>query len=448
MSQNSYPKVETPFTDDQWKNLFLTLGRGIIDKGGWPYKLTNRDSTTNMVTLGVSSLDGQAWAVLDGFVHHMDAPEQISVPPVTVDTTYEIGLIYDPQKHQSPGGPLSLTAWVAPGDTSSGKQYLVMYRMTRKNNLALGSTPFTEERPRAVPVFSVSQESQLPVNSLSLVDSLGIVRTTNELFRADMDVNGAITWRRVGGGNGSIDALANTVAQRRSDGTLRAKTPTDQGAQFPADTLVNIGWINQFIPDADTNATPNTAIKRFGNGAGGSVEDPGADMSIANKRYVDNHKWAGDSITSRVPFEHVDGSTAAYSNTNLGSTWTSVAVNSSGFLGRYPSALKYKKNIRGWNPDPEKIIAMTPVQYDVKQDVAGASGDSDQGLIGFVADSYVNTMRELVLMEDGEVEGFHYHLMPVAQQVVLRWQEGRIKTLESTIADLAARVEALETGTL
>lgn len=391
MSQNSYPKVETPFTDDQWKNLFLTLGRGIIDKGGWPYKLTNRDSTTNMVTLGVSSLDGQAWAVLDGFVHHMDAPEQISVPPVTVDTTYEIGLIYDPQGHQSPGGPLTLTSWVAPGDTSAGKQYLVMYRMTRKNNLALGSTPFTEERPRAVPVFSVSQESQLPVNSLSLVDSLGIVRTTNELFRADMDMNGAITWRRVGG---STEVSGYATDQELSEATEDLRTAT-------------------------ASIDGGTIVKRWGDGAV-SGPDPSKPEFYATRRYVDGKNWPGSSITSTIPFQHVDGSTAAYSNTNLGSTWTSVAVNSSGSLGRYPSALKYKKNIRGWNPDPEKIIAMTPVQYDVKQDVAGASGDSDRGLIGFVADSYVNTMRELVLMEDGEVEGFHYHLMPVAQQVVLR----------------------------
>ena len=72
------------------------------------------------------------------------------------------------------------------------------------------------------------------------------------------------------------------------------------------------------------------------------------------------------------------GSEAAWQNTNLGSTWATVAVNSAGFLGRYPSALKYKKNVRQWSVNPETVYGMTPVKYEDTQ-----NGDTR---VGFVAD--------------------------------------------------------------
>jgi len=429
MSQNSYPKVDAPFTDDQWKNLFLTLGRGIIDKGGFPYQLTARDSTTNTVTIGVDTRDGRNYAVLDGFLHYMDSPEQVPVPPVTTDTVYEIGLVYDPTQHNSEGGPVTLTAWVAPGDNTGGKSRLVLYRMTRKNNLALGSTPYTAERPRACPVFSVSYESELPKGSLVLVDSIGVIRTTGEMFRANISEAGAITWSAVGGTNGSTSATANTTALRLADGTLRAKTPN--GAQFHSDTLVNIGWVNTNIPDADTTAEGNTAIKRHPDGRGGYVQDPQHASDVANKRYVDAKEWYGQRIikdaSSPVPWEVVQGSTSAYTNTNLGSTWATVAVSSGGRFGRYPSALKYKKNVRAWNLSPDTVYGVTPIRYEDKE-----SGDTR---VGVAADSYVNTLPELVETnpDTGEVEGWKYMLMCVAQQVAIRDLNDRVKALEAML---------------
>jgi len=392
MSQNSYPKVDAPFTDDQWKNLFLTLGRGIIDKGGFPYKLTARDSVTNTVTIGVDSRDGRNYAVLDGFMHFMDAPEQVSVPAVTTDTTYEIGLVYDPTMHNAEGGPITLTAWTTPADNTGGKSRLVLYRMTRKNNLALGSTPYTEERPRAVPTFSVSTASSLPQNSLVLVDSLGIVRTENAMYRADIAETDTITWTKLGSSSTADEDVANA-------------------------THLN---------------APGELVRRWSGNGTFHAPTPAASTDVANKDYVDtkatwtgitgkpstftpsSHTHNGTDITSRVPFEHVDGSNAAYSNTSLGSTWTTVAVNSSGFLGRYPSALKYKKNIRSWKIDPLVALGVEPIKYEDKE-----NGDTR---IGVLADSYVSSIPELVHTDPatGEVEGWNYMLWGTLQQVALR----------------------------
>lgn len=421
MTQNSYPKgaaSNASLSDHEWKHIFLGAGRGIVDLGGHPYRLTARDSVTDTVTISVDTRHGENWALLDGFVHHMDADETLSVPPVGVDTTYEIGLLYDPLQHNAPLGPITLTVLTTPVNLDGGKSWLVLYRLTRKPNLALGSTPYTEERPRVAPVFTVSTEASLPLNSLVLVDSIGVVRTTGQLHRAEIATDGTITWPKIG----AADLLESSSTE-----------PV-------AGKLVRYGGDGGFLVIAPTHAS-HPATKGYVDGKNYSW------TSITGKPSTftpSGHTHNGSDINSRVPFEHVDGSLEAYSNTNLGSTWTSVAVNSAGFLGRYPSALKYKQNIRSWAPDPQTILDIEPVQYDVRPDTAGASESSDKGLIGFVADSYVQTRRELVLLQDGEVEGFHYHLMPVAQQVVLRWQEKRIKALEATVADLTDRLTALE----
>lgn len=408
MSQNSYPKVDSPFTDDQWKQLFLTLGRGIIDRGGSPYSLTARDSVTNTVTIGVTPNDGQTdgrnFAVLDGFLHTMDSPEQVSVPAVTTDTTYEIGLVYDPTKHGDENGPITLTSWVAPGDNTGGKSRLVFYRMTRKANLALGSTPYTSERPCAVPTFSVSTVDNLPTNSLVLVDSIALVRTTGQFYRASVASNGTVSWTQVGGATQEATARAdpNTVMLRDTGGRTNVATPTT------AEHATNKAYVD--------------------NGLDGKAST----SALAGKAPLEHMHYGSDMVKNSsfpIPWEIVTGSTSAYSNTNVGSTWASVVARNNGQFGRYPSALKYKKNVREWKLTPDTAYGITPVKYEDKE-----NGDTR---VGVVADSYVNSLPELVETnpETGEVEGWKYMLMCVAQQVAIRDLNDRVKALEAMLTD-------------
>ena len=181
---------------------------------------------------------------------------------------------------------------------------------------------------------------------------------------------------------------------------------------------------------ATSSATPSTLVKR---GADGSflVSTPTAANAPATKSYVDDKKWFGDDITSRIPYEHVDGSNAAYNNTNVGSTWASVVATNNGDFGRYPSALKYKSNIRSWNLDPQTAYGVTPVKYEDKQ-----NGDTR---VGFVADSYVQTIPEMVETDPdtGEVEGWRYMLTCVLQQVAIRDLNDRVKALEEKLGGSA-----------
>lgn len=422
MAQSSYPKgrgAEQPLGETQWKQMMLVLGRGILDEGGNPYRVTGRDSVTDRVTIGTST-KGYNSSLLDGFVHYMDAPELIPVPPVSVDTVYEIGLVFDPTKVADlQSGPVTLTAWKAPGTTTGGVSRMVLHRMTRKPSVALGSTPVESPLPRAVPVISVSTDADLPTTGLVLVDTIALVRVTGQLWAASIDGAGNVSWRKIGAAD-----------------LTGALTQADLAAAFSR------------FPEADK------AVMRFTDGtarvrSNGDHPDNVVNIALGDARYVNTSEPIDAALLSKtggdVPWEIVSGSTSAYATTNVGSTYASIVATPAGRFGRYPSARKYKKNITPWEPDPQTIVDMVPVTYDVKVTSAGHSDgqSSDSGLIGFTADDYADTRRELVLKDGDEVEGFHYHLLGVAQQVVLRWHEDRIKTLEADNALLSHNVAAL-----
>jgi hypothetical protein len=93
MTQKSYPLNGQPFPDDQWADVIGQMGDGILDDWGNPYSVTV--NTNDTVTIGVSST-GINHAVVGGFAHSQDAAEILSVPAVTVQTRYLVGLLYDP----------------------------------------------------------------------------------------------------------------------------------------------------------------------------------------------------------------------------------------------------------------------------------------------------------------------------------------------------------------
>lgn len=414
MAEISFPVVDKPLSENQWKTIGLSMGRGVIDRGGNPYRLTTKDSVANEVTIDLDTITGLNEALLDGFVHRIDTIKKLSVPAVTADTDYEIGLVYDPLQHGTLAGPIVLTVWVAPGDTTSGKSRLVLYRMTRKPNLSLADTPHTEERPRVAPVISVSRLEQLPTKGLVLVDTIGVVRTTGEMRRANIDSTGAITWTQIGASDlvNSATALptGGTLMKRFDSGVSRVAAPP---GTHP-DDIVNVGYLEAAI--------------------GGTAP---AWTKITGKPATfppSSHNHDGAAITTgTVPHARIGGSNDAYHNTNTGSTWVSVVARDNGQFARYPSALKYKKNVRSWKLDPAVVLGITPVKYEDKE-----NGDTR---VGVVADSYVDTLPEMVHSNPatGEVEGWNYMLFGVAQQVAIRHLNDRVK-------DLEARLAALENG--
>ena len=161
MAEESFPMRDEPMTDEQWKQVTLGIGNGVLNEGGDPYRLTNINNATNQVTVNVSTQTGLAQAIVAGFYHRIDAPVVLDVPAVTSATTYWIVLEYSPLRLESSEPPVQLKV-VTALDTTSGRQYLVLHKISRKANQLLTDADRRSVKPRIAPLLQVRDESELP----------------------------------------------------------------------------------------------------------------------------------------------------------------------------------------------------------------------------------------------------------------------------------------------
>lgn len=473
MAEESYPVVEQPVSAAQWSTMARAGGDGIIDRGNWPFWPGAVNSASNTLTVKTCRFLTQsapqsgaqpAEATLSGFYYRMTSDTTITIPAVSSTTVYRIALQYDPLREAQPGGPIKLGVFAGALDKTQGKTYLMLWQVTRNANQTLldaWNTGRKEFRQRVSPTITVNAAADLSTDNEALVDTTAFVRTTGETWRAAIDVSGGVTWQKtvpapdpaVAGATSRADA--DTLMKRGITGAVEVET---RGAGFTKDAA-NVQFVKDYVTSngqsGSTGASPGLMARNDQGQT--SVGAPTAGPHATPKSYVDaqvatrtpyGHGHNGGDISktgSAVPWEVVTGSTSAYTTTSGGSTWATVAVASNGRFFRYPSALKYKKNIRPYRPSVADALAIEPIMYDAK----------DTGIrnyIGVPADAYVETFPQLVQYgEDGEVEGWHYQLWPVVQQVVLRDLAARLDAAEQvaetqaeTIAALVKRVEALE----
>lgn len=105
-------------------------------------------------------------------------------------------------------------------------------------------------------------------------------------------------------------------------------------------------------------------------------------------------------------------------------------VTATGILGRSTSSSSlraYKENITPAAIEPADVLALEPVTYDRRD-------GSAKGELGLIADDTEQLVPQLALYEDRRLEGVRYDRLAVAQQIVLRDQEKRIKALEDALA--------------
>ena len=161
MAEESFPMRDEPMTDEQWKQVTLGIGNGVLNEGGDPYRLTNINNATNQVTVNVSTTTGLAQAIVAGFYHRLDAPVVLDVPAVTAVTTYWIVLEYSPLRLESSEPPVQLKV-VTSLDTTSGRQYLVLHKIYRRPNELLTDASMRSVKPRVAPTLQVRDDTELP----------------------------------------------------------------------------------------------------------------------------------------------------------------------------------------------------------------------------------------------------------------------------------------------
>lgn len=180
MAEESFPVLEKPMTDSQWKSVARGFGTGVLDEGGNPYNLINLNNATNQGSIAVDTKVGFNHAVVSGYYHKMDAPIVVDLPAVTSPTTYYIVLLYDPTDREK---PVKLTR-VTSLDRSGGKDYLVLWEVLRQPNQLLTDAVRTKKRPIVVPSIMVDNPSALPAADSVLWGTRAFAQQTGQEFRA------------------------------------------------------------------------------------------------------------------------------------------------------------------------------------------------------------------------------------------------------------------------
>ena len=197
MAEESFPMRDEPMTDEQWKQVTLGIGNGVLNEGGDPYRLTNINNATNQVTVNVSTTTGLAQAIVAGFYHRIDAPVVLDVPAVTKATNYWIVLEYSPLRLEASEPPVQLKV-VTALDTTSGRQYLVLHKIYRRANELLTNAAMWSVKPRVAPLLQVRDESELPEPETVIRGTVAVVHGDYpDLKIAKAEVGKPLAWASV-----------------------------------------------------------------------------------------------------------------------------------------------------------------------------------------------------------------------------------------------------------
>lgn len=182
MAETSFPVLEQPLTDQQWGQVTAGMGSGVLGQSTGNYAYIGVDNATN--TARLSAGDSQAQAIVSGFYHRIDASHTISLPAISTGTrTYYVGLTYDPTKHASASGPVSITVTTAK-PSGGGKVYLPLYEVVRTANQLLTDATVRVKRVLISPTLAVSAIEELPDASTMMQGALCQTTNLSMIWRA------------------------------------------------------------------------------------------------------------------------------------------------------------------------------------------------------------------------------------------------------------------------
>ena len=183
MAESSFPVLEQPLTDQQWGQVTLGFGSGVLGGSAGNYALVGVSNASN--TAQLSAGGGMSQAIVSGFYHRIDSNHTISLPAISSGTrTYYIGLTYDPLRHADPSGPVSITVTTSK-PSGSGKVYLPLYEVPRRPNELL-TDAIAKARVRRVlisPTLSVASIEELPDPGTMMQGALCQTSNLNMLWR-------------------------------------------------------------------------------------------------------------------------------------------------------------------------------------------------------------------------------------------------------------------------
>lgn len=275
----SFPVAQQGMDTTMWQQLFRAFGTGVLDRGGWPFRITTADSPGSGTVTVHPENNGPAESVFSGYFHRLPAPKTFTVPAVTTATSMYIALQYDPTGHKRPAGPITLGLFTGTLDRSQGKQYLLLWRGTRQPSTVVSQMVWEERRQRITPRIYVGKAEFLPLEvDGTLWGTRAETGDTKEVYEF-YGSTGSMQWRNLSRPEWKKVGLPGSMREvlpmewRVVNGAIELRgycSPTS--GDFPTTGTTTIGWIEGVqLPDVNIPIACNfgrlgTLAARVGSG--------------------------------------------------------------------------------------------------------------------------------------------------------------------------------------
>lgn len=297
MAEQSFPIVEQPMSADQWRSVTLGIGNGILDQGGFPYRLDGFDNASNTAKLRVSTTTGTATAIVAGHYHQLDEDMTIELPAVSATRTYYVMLQYDPLDKQSPVKVVAPTSI----DDSQGKVNLHLWNVTRRANELLTDAAIRSIRPRVSTTATYASMSDLPQAHKVLWGSVAFIHggrasDNGTIVMSMNDAAGDWYWKTIYDPNDEPDWVAvsdTTNAQSGSSGFDKAIQRVGPTRKIRGRVNRGSGGIN-YVPNSDSgylfmslseSDLPAAGFHTWAYGGGGTLVDVEVSRSRREVRF-------------------------------------------------------------------------------------------------------------------------------------------------------------------
>ena len=147
----------------------------------------------------------------------------------------------------------------------------------------------------------------------------------------------------------------------------------------------------------------------------------------------------------RIQADGTIDSSGIAGNTSPGVSVVNVLLNTTtNELGIVVSAARFKQDVRDMGAASEPLMALRPVTFRYREDVAAGEDGSQYGLI---AEEVAEVAPELVVYDDtGQPFSVRYHVLPSLLLNEVQKQQGLIEEQRQLIASLSGRLERVEQG--
>lgn len=263
MAQTSFPIKEQPLTDQQWGQVTAGQGSGVIaTTGDGNYGLTKITNATDTAVLSSGATGNTAQAIVAGFYHRIDAEFQVSLPAVTVNSTYFVGLVYDPTKHAAAGGPVAVSVTTTK-PAGSGKVYLPLWEVQRTPNQLLTAATIRDLRVFIAPSIAVMSGAARTGGTLPTDGTLVGTRAYDLMSGRTHVMTAAQGWQAVN------DTVTVGPGIPISGGSMPLGSMMVQGGLNGITTNTN-GDGSIILPYAFPNGLLSVTVTPFGTSTGGN----------------------------------------------------------------------------------------------------------------------------------------------------------------------------------